>query len=265
MSGKVFTGMSLRAVLKETNVQPDFQYTKPADTTKLLFVHRKLSNGDIYWLNNRTEDYQNLKATFRVSGKTPQIWHPETGKTEPTSYSIANGMTTVDLSLTPNDAVFVVFQAPALKTSVTLPSQAENEVATVDGSWTVSFQTNRGGPASATFDKLVSYTDNSDAGIKYFSGTATYSKTINVPASALAKGLQVWIDLGEVKNLAEVNVNGKPLGVVWKRPYRVEVTNAMKAGENRLEIKVVNTWVNRLIGDKQPDAKQKITYTTMPF
>ncbi|MBD0276996.1 MAG: glycoside hydrolase, partial [Flavisolibacter sp.] len=161
--------------------------------------------------------------------------------------------------------VFVVFQLPATKTSLTLPAKTETEIATVEGSWNVTFQPNRGAPASVTFDKLVSYTENSDAGIKYFSGTATYTKTINVPANQLVKGAQIWLDLGEVNNLAEVGVNGKPLDVVWKKPYRVDVTNALKAGENKLEIKVINLWVNRLIGDAQPGVTNKITYTTMPF
>ncbi len=113
--------------------------------------------------------------------------------------------------------------------------------------------------------KLTSYTENNDAGIKYFSGTATYTKTINVPANALTKGSQVWLDLGDVKNLAEVTVNGKPLGVIWKKPFRVDVTHAVKAGANKVEIKVVNLWVNRLIGDAQPGVTNKITYTAMPF
>ncbi|MBD0294843.1 MAG: hypothetical protein ICV84_06535 [Flavisolibacter sp.] len=265
ITGKVYTGKTIQEVLNDLKIQPDFSYTKPHDTTKLMFVHRKLANGDIYWVNNRTNDNQNLKATFRISGKAPQIWHPETGKAEPVSYSIANSMTTVDLALTPNDAVFVVFQLPATKTSLTLPAKTETEIATVEGSWNVTFQPNRGAPASVTFDKLVSYTENSDAGIKYFSGTATYTKTINVPANQLVKGAQLWLDLGEVNNLAEVGVNGKPLDVVWKKPYRVDVTNALKAGENKLEIKVINLWVNRLIGDAQPGVTNKITYTTMPF
>ena len=86
-----------------------------------------------------------------------------------------------------------------------------------------------------------------------------------MPASSLTKGSQVWLDLGDVKNLAEVTVNGKPLGVIWKKPFRVDVTNALKAGDNKVEIKVVNLWVNRLIGDAQPDIKQKITFTTMHY
>ena len=265
VQGKVYTGRTIQQVLNELNIQPDFDYSKPPSGAELLYVHRKLSSSDVYWVNSRSDKAETVQATFRVSGKLPQLWHPETGKTEPVSYQVAEGRTTVTLILAPNDAVFVVFQQPATKSSVTLPVKAEKEVAAFTGSWAVSFQPNRGAPASATFDQLTSYTENSDAGIKYFSGTATYTKIITIPAAALARGSQLWIDLGEVKNLAEVSVNGKALGVVWKKPFRVDATGALRAGENKLEVKVVNLWVNRLIGDAQPDAKEKITYTTMPF
>ena len=118
---------------------------------------------------------------------------------------------------------------------------------------------------AATFDQLTSYTENNDAGIKYFSGTATYTKTITISAKSLVKSSKIWLDLGAVKNLAEVTVNGKSLGVLWKTPFRVDITDAVKAGDNKLEIKVINLWVNRLIGDAQPGANSKITYTTIPF
>ena len=155
--------------------------------TKLLYVHRKLSDRDIYWVNNRNDRCRRFEATFRVDGKVPEIWHPETGKTEAASYSIANGITKVNLHLQPNDAVFVVFKDKAIKTSVTLPAVEEKQLSTVEGSWKVNFQKDRGAPAEATFDKLVSYTENADAGIKYFSGTATYTKTITADEIGLQK------------------------------------------------------------------------------
>jgi hypothetical protein len=264
-NAKVITGKALSEVLPALNIQPDFTYTKPQQNTKLLYVHRKLPDADLYWVNSRNDSAQQVEATFRITGKMPKLWHPETGKTEEVSYSIDNGMTKVTLPLQPNDSVFVVFGAPAAKTSVTLPPTTEKDIVTVEGPWKVTFQPDRGAPANATFDKLTSYTENSDAGIKYFSGTATYTKTINVPASSLTKGSPVWLDLGDVKNLAEVTVNGKSLGVIWKKPFRVDVTNALKAGDNKVEIKVVNLWVNRLIGDAQPGVTNKITYTALPF
>jgi hypothetical protein len=262
---KVLSGKPLSEVMPALNIQPDFTYTKPQSTTQLMYVHRKLNDGDFYWVNNRTDKPETLEVSFRITGKVPVIWHAETGKTEPASYSISNGRTNVTLNLTPIDAVFVVFKDAATKTAVALPKQTEKEILTVEGSWNVSFQPNRGAPASATFDKLVSYTENSDAGIKYFSGTAVYTKTINVPANALVKGEQVFLDLGDVKNLAEVTVNGKSLGVIWRKPFRADVGSALKAGDNKIEIKVINLWPNRLIGDAQPGVTNKITYTAMPF
>jgi beta-galactosidase/beta-glucuronidase len=101
--------------------------------------------------------------------------------------------------------------------------------------------------------------------VKYFSGTATYSKTIQAPADWFKAGAKLWLDLGDVKNLAEITINGRPLGILWKTPFRMDVTSALKAGANTLEIKVANLWVNRLIGDEQPGATKKYTYTAVEF
>jgi hypothetical protein len=251
-------------VLNALNVVPDFTFDKTQKDTKLLFVHRKLTDCEVYWVNNRNSRKETLDANFRVTGKVPVLWHPETAKAEAVSYSIANGVTTVTLPLQPNDAVFVVFKDKA-KTSVLLPSVEEKELMTIDGSWKVTFQKDRGAPAEATFDKLASFTESADPGIKYFSGTAAYTKTIVADKNWFSNNIQLWLDLGDVKNLAEVVVNGKSLGILWKQPFAVDVTHVLKPGENKIEIKVTNLWVNRLIGDAQPGVTNKITYTTIPF
>ena len=108
--------------------------------------------------------------------------------------------------------------------------------------------------------QLSSWSDSADKGVKYFSGTGTYADTLNAPAEWFKKDASLWIDLGDVKNLADVTVNGKDLGIVWHAPYRVDVTNALKPGANEISIKVTNAWVNRLIGDQQPDATVKYTF-----
>ena len=208
---------------------PDFTYSKPQSDTWLLYVHRKLTNSDIYWINNRKDRVENLEATFRIDGKVPEIWHAETGKTEPASYSIANGMTKVNLNLQPDDAVFVVFKDKAIKSSVTLPTVIEKPLASLSGGWDLSFQKDRGAPESIRLNELDSWTNNDDAGIKYFSGTGTYTKTINASAEWFTKNNQIWMDLGDVRNLAEVFVNGKSLGILWKKPFRVDITEATKA------------------------------------
>ena len=109
---------------------------------------------------------------------------------------------------------------------------------------------------------LSSFSESADMGIKYFSGHATYSRTINAPSAWFKPGAQLWLNLGEVANLAEVKVNGKQLGIAWKKPFRVDVTSALKRGSNSVEITVTNLWVNRLIGDAQPSATTKYTFTT---
>ena len=169
---------------------------------------------------------------------------------EPASFRTADGRTTVPLHLEPWGTVFVVFRKPAKSASRNLAKISDNAIATVEGPWDLSFQAERGAPGKITLDKLASWSDNPDEGVKYFSGTGTYTKTIQAPRDWFERGAHLSIDLGEVKNLAEVSVNGKALGIVWKTPYRVDVTSVLKPGPNALEIKVTNQWTNRMIGDR---------------
>ena len=263
--GKVYGNRTPADVLRLIRLPPDFESTRPQPDSKFLFVHRKLAEGDVYWVNNRNSRAENVDVTLRIQGKVPEIWHPDTGKIEPASYRIAGGRTTVSLLLDPIDAVFIVFRKPAARLFVTMPAISETQVATVEGGWDVSFQPDRGAPSMITLDRLSSWSDSSDKGVKYFSGTGIYYRSIEAPADWFVRGAKLWLDLGSVKNLADVTVNGKALGILWKAPFRVDVTDALKPGGNRLEIKVTNLWVNRLIGDAQPDAARKYTYTTQPF
>jgi hypothetical protein len=263
--GKVYTSQKISDVLDELNIEPDFSYTKPQTDSRLLFVHRKLGKTDFYWVNNRNNRIEEVEAKFRVEGRSAEIWHPETGMIENASFNIADGFTTVPLYLEPNDAVFVVFRDKAKGSSRVVIRPVEKEIATVTGPWNVSFQPDRGASAQVTMETLTAWNESPDPGIKYFSGTGTYTNKINVPAEWLTEGKQLWLDLGSVKNLAEIGVNGKSLGIVWKTPFRVNITEALNEGENTLEIKVTNLWVNRLIGDQQPGIDKKYTYTTMPF
>lgn len=124
----------------------------------------------------------------------------------------------------------------------------------VSGAWKVSFQPHRGAPAEATFDSLISWPKHEIPGIKYFSGTATYHKKINIPASYLGDNKFLQLDLGRVDVIAEVRLNGKDLGILWEAPFRVNITGAAKEGDNELEVRITNLWPNRMIGDEQyPD------------
>ena len=262
--GKVYAGQTIKAVLEALNIYPDFEYSKPQSSTELLYVHRKLADGELYWINNRHNRAENVVTTFRVDGKAPEIWDPVTGEIKQASYIIAGGRTTIPLNLEPDDAVFIVFREKAKTSSRVIPIPVEKEVVTIEGSWEISFQPNRGAPAQIALKELTAWNENTDPGVKYFSGTGTYSKTVQAPAEWFKSGQELWLDLGAVKNLAAVVLNGKSLGIVWKTPFRVNVTKVLKEGENKLEVKVTNLWVNRLIGDEQPGAK-KLTYTTQSF
>ena len=126
------------------------------------------------------------------------------------------------------------------------------------GAWQLRFPPQLAAPEQISLPKLISLRKHSEDGVNYFSGTATYTKSFQLPANAVAeirnKGRQLFLDLGQVEVIAEVQLNGKELGTLWKRPYLVDITEAVKAGDNQLEIKVTNQWPNRLIGDEQfPD------------
>jgi hypothetical protein len=263
--GRVYAGKTVAEALVALRVGPDFEYAKPEPDTNLLFVHRRLPDGEVYWVDNRNARAESLDATFRVDGKAPELWHADTGVIEPASYRSEAGCTTLPLRLEPWGAVFVVFRKPASAPSRELPAPVETKLTTLEGPWGIAFQPGRGAPASITLDKLGSWSDSGDKGVKYFSGTATYRKTVEAADRWFKPGARLWIDLGDVKNLAQVWVNGKSLGIVWKAPFRVDATSALKPGANELEIKVTNLWVNRLIGDQQPDVGKKYTYTTQQF
>jgi hypothetical protein len=245
-------------VLKAAGVREDVMI-KDAEA-EILYVHRQMPGQDIYWLNNRSDGPNDAEVSFRVVDKVPELWNPVTGKTERVSYQMKEGRTVVPLHFDSWDAYFIVFKDKTTTTAYTKPATTEKPLLTISSPWRVSFQEGRGAPASATFDKLASLSENSEPGIKYFSGTATYQTTFEAPAAS--EGV---VDLGDVKNIAEVYLNGKYQGTLWKKPFKLALSDELKKGTNTLEVRVTNLWVNRLIGDAQPGTTQKITFTTMPF
>jgi hypothetical protein len=263
--GRVYSGMTADAVLADLGTSKDFDYSRPGPNTSVMFLHRKLDDGDIYFVSHRNDHAENVDATFRVEGKVPELWDAATGESKPVSYRVAAGRTTIPLHLDSYGSVFVVFREAAKAASLEVPTPAETQVAELDDplnkDWSVSFQPGRGAPELVAFDRLTSWSDSLIEGVKYFSGTATYSKTIQIPESTLAPGAHFWLDLGEVRDVAEVAVNGKYLGIQWKTPFKVDITSALKPGSNQIVIVVTNLWVNRLIGDQQSYAVKKYTFT----
>jgi len=396
--GKVIPATSLE---KELGAK-DFD----SQGTPLHWIHRHTDKADIYFVANPRDHYIKSLCTFRISGKLPELWHPDTGQIEPAAvYWDKDGKTALPLSFDPVGSVFVVFRKPALPKSDSIASishdgqsiyqtqpapsgqlkilsatygllngkpeqqvQATDHIASavadgmlstivsnelcgqdpaknhhkqlrvkysfqgqertvtvaegatmelpdvgdeltpvealssgngavkfrvwqggdyevrttqgrrfklsatqpqvmsVEGSWQIHFPPKSGAPDSATFEKLESWSKSQTEGIKYFSGTATYSKQLDIPKEMVSPEQEIYLDLGAVKNLAEVSLNGKSLGILWKPPFRVSLTGVAHVGSNQLVIKVTNLWPNRLIGDQKiPEAKRVTWAAYSPY
>jgi hypothetical protein len=385
--GRVVWGKKLEDVLAQLHAPPDFQYGNTARDARLAYIHRVAGNADLYFVSNQRYRSEQVDCTFRVSGKAPELWHPDTGAREAAPlYQEKDGRVTVPIRFDPAGSVFVVLRRPSggadhllsvTRSGAPSPERpaprieirkafyepedgkpgtdvtakvaamvaegqysipATNEVfgdpafmvvkrlrieyvvdgkpmqrtvgenetlelveapeevgpppfeiargssgkieltpwqpgdyevrtargetrkiaapeaaeaLPLEGPWELRFPPGWGAPETARLDGLISWTSHADPGVRYFSGTAEYEKEFEVPKKLLGAGRALHLDLGRVKNFAEVRLNGRDLGILWKAPFRVDVTGHLKPGTNRLSVKVTNLWPNRLIGDEQ--------------
>ncbi len=382
--GKVIWGKALEDVLKELNLPPDFESTDP----HITFIHRRDGDVDIYFLSNQSYFSREVSCTFRVKGKVPELWHPDTGRMEKAVvYQEKGGRITLPIRFDPAGSVFVVFREKAKEKDHLVALQAkpigeekrvpkleikravyeavdgaggadvteilrsyikegrifinvnnttmggdptplhykrlvveytldgksytivvpENEdlqipslevggfptweaarkdgkvelIAFVPGTyeytkadgkkgkvqvsslpgpveiggpWEVYFPPNWGAPERIVLERLISWTEHEDFGVRHFSGTATYRKEFDVPKEMLQPKYRLYLDLGDVQIMAQVKLNGRDLGIFWKPPFRLDITDVVRPGRNQLEVKVTNLWINRLIGDEHfPD------------
>jgi hypothetical protein len=261
--GQVFRGPDAGTALAKLNVPKDFEYAKADSHTELMFQHRRIANGHIYFVSNRSNRKESVEATFRVNGKQAELWHADTGVTEKTSFRIEDNLTIVPLVLDPYQSVFVIFRESTSKRALDIKQPEKSIAATLDGNWRLSLPSQGSIPASTKVLELGSWSEQQDKSVRYFSGTGTYLREFSTPENWLEPGARLILDLGDVRELAEVNVNGQALGVLWKPPYTVEITDALLRGRNTLEVKVTNLWVNRLIGDQQPGVTP-FTFTSAP-
>jgi len=261
--GRIIWGPTLQKVLNDIGIPPDFEPIDEPAGNNLHYTHRTLPDGDLYFVASRSDTSMTIRCTFRIAGKVPELWNPGTGEIKDApSYEVKQGRTIVSLNFDPAGSTFVVFRRSCRTADHAVkPTQqlvADCPSIQLDGPWKLDFPPNWGAPGSVTLDRLISWADSSDAGVKYFSGTAQYLKTFDLPADYVASGEQlILLELGAVKNLAQVTVNGKDLGVLWKPPFRLDITRAVRSGPNQLVVSVTNLWPNRMIGDAQlpPDVK----------
>jgi hypothetical protein len=257
--------LSTRENLEFLKVLPDFEYTGLSTAGDIDWIHRRAGSTDIYFVASRWDAKEKINATFRVSGKQPELWDAVTGEIRPViAFSQSNGRTTIPLEFDPRGSVFVVFRkaiSPKVQGKARSNYPTLTTKTTLTGAWDLYFDPKWGGPAMIHIDSLMDWTKFEDHNIKHYSGTAIYHKTFTLDKASAGKKL--LLDLGEVHEEAVVKVNGIDLGVVWTKPAKIDISRAIHPGENKLEVTVVNLWPNRLIGDEPLPADKRFTLTNM--
>ena len=300
-SGKIIWGRSLRDILLSRGIGPDFHYTSGNEKADLDFIHRQTPEADIYFIRNKKMRREFVNAHFRVSARAPELWLPDSGTIlqQPVFQKTPEGMR-VPLQLAPSGSIFVVFRKPmsrphlvSLDPRITATAVTDKKICltafengsykmktsngrTIEieidrvqsplqltGPWKVYFLAGWGAPDSATFAELKSWTEHENPGIRNFSGTACYKTGFKIPRQWFTKGRKIYLDLGNLWALGQVTLNSRSLGILWKPPYRIEITEAAKPGQNKLEIEITNTWANRLVGDTKLPPDQRYCRTNI--
>jgi hypothetical protein len=237
-------------ILKENGFRPDF-----VSGGKIRYTHRSLPDAEIYFISNRTGSISVDTCIFRDGTENAELWDAVTGDI----YSVKTvinleGMISLPVTMEPYQSYFIVFknsekadEGEPLKLNT---FAAGKIVTTLDGKWNVAFDTAWGGPSEIVFDELSDWSERPEEGIKYYSGIAKYSKEFDFPEYPEFRSSEMFLNLGSVRNLARVNLNGRDLGVLWTSPWKLRVTDCIKKTGNKLKIEVANLWINRLIGDE---------------
>ena len=258
--GKILTNNTIDEGLAELSLAKDFTH----DESKLDFIHRRVDGIDLYFVSNKTNRSISETVKFRTTNKQVEFWDPVSSKQfRMADAQSMDGITTVNLELSAYGSAFVVF------TSVDRDLPAYNEsldtqTTEITSPWKLSFPENWGAPASVELDTLISWTNHVEKGIKYFSGTAIYENSFTVTKETIESKKAISIDLGEVYDVAEILVNGTSAGILWTKPYKLNIEEFVKEGENKLDVKITNLWINRLTGDINLPEGKKFTRTNRP-
>ena len=248
----------IKETFDELGVQRDFIVTesgKSGYAENIAYIHRKDKNADIYFIANQEDKKRDIEISLRASGRIPELWNPVTREIKiANNWEISNNRTSLNLSLDANESVFVVLQTPTNTQSHQEKELATETAVVISTPWTVQFDKEMRGPQNPViFNELTDWSQHENDSIRYYSGTAVYKNEFK---QKVKKGERYYIQLDDVYNMAEVKVNGKPCGIIWTHPYQLEITDAIKNGKNELEISVVNTWENRIMGDEDFDQEK---------
>ncbi len=260
--GRLIWGKTAREVLQEDGVEPDFA----VNDADFDYIHYTIGDVDVYYVCNQSEQQRYAACSFRVSNKDTQLWDPITGLIYKTQIEQEGRITEVPIHFTTYGSWFVVFskdfETDRQKYQPVFTDQ--KKVQAITGPWQVTFEPKWGGPESIQFQELTDWTKRPEPGIKFYSGKAVYTKDFYLDAS-LQNDIQYWLDLGSVEDvgIARARLNGRDLGILWTKPFRVEITGSLKSGQNHLEIDVINSWRNRLVGDRGLPEDTRFTKTNI--
>ncbi|SDZ92451.1 alpha-L-rhamnosidase [Porphyromonadaceae bacterium KH3R12] len=263
--GTISWGISARDYLISKGISPDLEILND-NIEDFDYIHYTIGNLDVYFISNQTEDIQTIESVFRIEGRQPELWDALTGEIrEATAFSQQNGRTTVPLTLEPYGAIIVLFNK---EIDNTLQGKEKTNypdfipVQELEGNWNVYFAPEYGGPGMVNFPELIDWTTSKDEGIKFYSGAAIYYKDFHFTPQ---QDNSYFLQLEKVKDvgIAKVRMNGIDKGVVWTKPFRVDVTNELVEGKNSLEIEVINSWYNRVAGDEMNPKPDQITRTNV--
>ena len=264
-SGKLLIGPYQKDTFDEVGLSRDLIATDSANQTAkdIAWTHRSADGFDIYFISNQQALNRTIKLSLRVTDRVPELWDPLTGEIKQLGNVNKSGRTNISLDLAANGSAFIVFRKASSIAKSAEDKQGHFKSIQTFTNWQVQFDPKFGGPVkSVMFDKGDDWSRNANDSIKYYSGTAVYNHTFQFTGKT---GSKTYLDLGNVANLAEVYLNGINCGTAWTFPYRVDLSKAIKSGENKLVIKVTNTWANRLMGDHTLPESKRITWTNAPY
>jgi len=246
---KLYPNYELTArILKSKGIMEDFTADAP-----IRYTHRTSANWDIYFISNTSNKTVSADARFRSTKGSPELWNAINGKTSQIrQFKAQNGITQIAVKLDAYESAFIVLSKEnTWAADPTALAPSENILQTLNGTWKINFDEKWGGPKEITTNSLFDWSKSAVDGIKHYSGTATYHQSFEFTSE---RQQHVYLDLGEVKNIARIRLNGKEVGTLWTTPWRLDISGFLKKGKNDLEIEVINLWANRLIGDEEkPD------------
>lgn len=278
--GMIYWGKSVKAVLDELSIPPDFDVLDIDNCDYHIdYIHRQTATEEIYFVSNSSPESEKVSCVFRVAdNRIPEIWDATSGLIQrDVDYTkVANGIR-IELQLDGLASRFVVFRNHSTqKNDAGLTSdlqfgftnrQKSAEVAPIDLSenWEVQFNTQMGGPESQLFEKLSSWSDSNNESIKFYSGVANYKRTFSVDEEAVAKDVEAFVVFDDIQEMAQVFVNGKNCGIVWTPPYEINIKPFLRAGTNEIKVEVANAWNNRIVGDLRNPQKKSFTQTNVKY